>query len=225
MTRSFLIAPILCMAFALHSCSTLEYADGSSKDEIEKSKSSKDEMWEKLKRARSENIQLKSQIDVLQAQNKRIRDENKIKIELMKDQTESLDKQIVTLKEENKRLTDENQALLEKIAIHQDESGTPASKSYSLEKCLQGLKIKVLSGDGDLSSAREMSKRLREKGCAIEAIGYAPRSNFSYNTVYSKPECQEQAKRLVSFIGGGTIYKPLTWASVFDIIVVTGNNP
>lgn len=225
MTRSFLITLILCVGFVFHGCGALEYVDGSSQDEIEKFKLSKDEMWNELKKAKNENIQLKNQVNALQEENQRIRDENKIKISLMQDQTGSLDEQIVTLKEEKQRLTGENQALLQKAAARQGEYGAPASESHDLGKYLWGLKIKVLSGDGDLGSAIEMSKRLREKGCAIEAIQYAPRSNFSKNTVYSKPECQEKAKRLASLLGSTTIYKQLTWPSVFDIIVVTGQAP
>jgi len=224
MTRSFLIAFILCASFVLHGCGALEYVDGSSNDEIEKFKMSEDEMWKELKKARNENAQLKDQVTALQEQNQRIRDENRLKIGLMTGQTESLDEQIVTLKEENQRLTDENQALLQKAASRQEEYGAPASKPYDLE-CLQGLNIKVLSGDGDLSSATEMAKMLRGKGCAIKSVQHAPRSNFLHTTVYSTPECQEKARRIVSFLGSDTIYKQLTWRSVFDIIVVTGKNP
>jgi hypothetical protein len=224
MTRSFLIAFTLCAVFFLHGCGALEYVDGSPNDEIEKFKMPEDEMWKELKKARNESAQVKHQVNALQEENQRIRDENKLRIRLMTDQTESLDEQIVTLKEENQRLTDENQALLQKAASRQEEYGAPASKPYDLE-CLQDLKIKVLSGDGDLGSAREMAKTLREKGCAIESVQHAPRSNFLYTTVYSTPECQEKAKRIVSFLGSSTIYKQLTWGSVFDIIVVTGKNP
>jgi len=222
MIRSFLITLILCVGFVLHGCGALEYADGSSQNEIEKFKLSEDEMWNELKKAKNENIQLKNQVNALQKENQRIRDENKIKISLMQDQTGSLDEQIGALKEENQMLTDENKALLQKVSTRQGEYEAPASESHDLGKYLWGLKIKVLSGDGDLGSAIEMSKRLREKGCAIESIQYAPRSNFSQNTVYSKPESQEKAERLVSFLGSTTIYKQLTWPSAFDIIVVTG---
>jgi len=225
MTRSFLITFILCAGFVLHGCGAFEYVDGSSKDEIKKFKISKDEMWEELKKARNDNSQRKNQISALQEKNQRIKAENRIKTRLMKDQTGSLDEQIVTLKAENQWLNDENQVLLQKVASRQEEDGASASRPYDLEKCLQGVKIKVLSGDGDLGSANEMAKRLREKGCAIELIHHASRSNFLQNTVYSTPECREKAKRIVSFLGGSTIYKQLTWPSVFDIIVVTGKNP
>ena len=225
MSRSFLIALSVCMVFIFQGCGALEYVDGSSKDEIEKFKMSKDEMWNELKKARKENIQLQNQVSALEKENQRTKDEYGNRIKELRDQHEFLNGQLIELKEENIMLTDENRALLQKAAALQADYETPLSESYELEKCLRGLKIKVLSGDGDLSSAREMSKRLREKGCKIESIHYASRSDFSHTIVYSKSECKNKAKRLVSCLGNDTIYKALTWSSEYDIIVVTGKHP
>lgn len=225
MSRLFLIGLIVCVGFIFHGCAVLEKMDGSSKDEIEKFKMSKDEMWNELKKAKNDNNELQNQISALEKVNQRTKDEHENSIKALRDQNELLNVQLIELKEENIMLTNENRALLQKVSTRQAEYGAPVSESYELEKCLRGLRIKVLSGDGDLTSAREMSKRLREKGCTIESIHYASRSNFSRNTVYSKPESQDKAKRLVSCLGGNTIYKQLTWPSVFDIIVVTGKNP
>ena len=225
MSRSFLITLILCIIFILQGCGALEYIDGSSKDEIEKFKMSKDEMWNELKKARKENIQLQDQVRALEKENQRTKDEHENSIKALRDQNELLNGQLIELKEEKQRLTDEKRAHLQKAATLQADYETPLSESYELEKCLRGLKIKVLSGNGDLTSAREMSKRLREKGCKIESIHYASRSDFLHNVVYSKPKYQDKAKRLVSCLAGNTIYKPLTWPSAYDIIVVTGKNP
>jgi hypothetical protein len=93
---------------------------------------------------------------------------------------------------------------------------------YEMEKDIGEVKIKTLSGNGDLHSAREMAKKLRKMGYKITAIDFAPRSNFVRNTVYYAPEFQNEARRLVSRLGGNTIVKPLTWSSIFDLIVVTG---
>jgi len=225
MSRSLLITLILCVGFILYGCAALEYADGSSKDEIEKFKMSKDKMWNELKKARNENIRLQDQLRALDKENQRTKDEHGNRIKELRDQNELLNEQLIEVKEGNQRLTDENRALAKKLATRQGEYGAPVSESYELGKCLRGLKIKVLSGDGDLNSAREMSKRLKEQGCEIESIHYASRSDFSQNTVYSKPECENKAKRLVSFLGVDTICKPLTWPSAYDIIIVTVNNP
>lgn len=86
------------------------------------------------------------------------------------------------------------------------------------------LKLKVLSGDGDLNSAKRMAKKLGNMGYKIRLIDRAPQSNFLRNTVYFALGFQDEAKRLVSSLGDNTILKPLSWFSIFDIIVVTGKN-
>jgi len=86
------------------------------------------------------------------------------------------------------------------------------------------LKLKVLSGDGDLNSAKRMAKKLGNMGYKIRLIDHAPQSNFLRNTVYFALGFQDEAKRLVSNLGDNTILKPLSWFSIFDFFVVTGNN-
>ena len=90
---------------------------------------------------------------------------------------------------------------------------------------VRSLKIKVLSGDGNLASAQEMAKRLRSMGYSIRAVDLAPQSSFSRDTVYFTSRSHQQAKRLLSRLGSNVILKPLTWPSVFDLIIVTGKNP
>jgi hypothetical protein len=94
-----------------------------------------------------------------------------------------------------------------------------------LEEDKQELRVKVLSGDGDLSSAREMAEKLTHMGYKIRLIHYAPRSNFSRNTVYFAAKFENEAERLVRSLGGNAISKPITWFSIFDLIVVTGRSP
>jgi regulator of replication initiation timing len=223
MSRSFVISLIVFAGFILYSCAVLEKMDGSSKDEIEKFKMSKDEMWNELKKARNENIKLQDQIGSLQKANQRTRDENEIKIGLMQDQIGSLDEQIVRLQEENQRLTDENKRLAVKLHTCQLAHGTSLSEPH--EKAVSKIKMKVLSGDGDLKSAKEMAGRLRQAGYNINIIHLANRSDYLHPTVYYLPKSLSIAKRLVLLLGEDTIMKPLTWSSAYDIIVVTGKNP
>jgi cell division protein FtsB len=202
-----------------------EYFDGSSKKEIKKIKMTKDEMWDEMEKLKTENQRLRTQINILKKDNQRMRGETENKTEVTKDQNVLLNEQLNKLTKENQRLTAENRALSEKITSLQSKYGTPLSKSYELKKDKPKLMIKVLSGDGDLNSAKKMAKKLRNMGYEIESIHLAPRSDFTRNIVYYKAECQDEAKHLVSGLGGNTISKPLTWSSVFDIIVVTGKNP
>jgi len=99
-----------------------------------------------------------------------------------------------------------------------------SSESYDLVEDMRKTKIKVLSGDGNLDSAKEMAKKLRNMGYKTEFIDNAPRSNFRRNTVFFAPKFQYEAKRLVSSLGCNTIVSPLSWYSIFDLIIVTGKN-
>ena len=191
MSRPFVITLILCMGLILPNCAVLEKMDGSSKDEIEKFKMSKGEMWNELKKARNENIRLRDQVR--------------------------------TLQEGNQRITDENKRLAIKLHTCQLAHGTSLSESH--EKAISKIRMKALSGDGDLNSAKEMAKRLRGAGYNIKIFHHANRSDYLCSTVYCLPTFLREAKRLVLLLGEHTIIKPLTWPSAYDIIVVTGKNP
>ncbi len=193
MLRAYLIILILQLGLIFHGCAASKHLDVSSEEEIKKSKMTKDEMWNEMKRLKIENANLQMGIRIV--------------------------------REENQRIRDENQIVATKLTQLQLKYETLASKSYEVEKEIRKLRMKVLSGDGDLNSAQEMAKRLRQMGYEIELIHYAPRSNFLRNTVYSLPKFQNEAKHLVLSLGRNTIYKPLTWPSIFDLIVVTGKNP
>ena len=114
--------------------------------------------------------------------------------------------------------------LAKKLTELQLKHETLSYKSHELEEDIQKLEIKVLSGNGNINSAKEMAKRLGNMGYKIKLFHYAPRSDFSQNTVYSRPKFRKEAKRLVDRLGGSTIFKDLSWPSAFDLIVVTGKN-
>ena len=225
MSRAYLIIVILHLALIFQGCAPLEYLDGSSEEETRKFKMTKDEMWNEIEKLKAENADLQGQINSLSEENQRIRDENESNMASMRDQNEVLNEQVNRLKEENQRITDDNQLLAKRLAELQLKHETLASGSYELEKDIGKLKIKVLSGDGNLNSAKEMASKLRNMDYKIELIHYAPRSNFLRDTVYFAPKFQKEAERLAFSLGGNTVVKPLSWTSVFDLIAVTGKNP
>jgi hypothetical protein len=225
MCRPYFIIVILNICFILQGCATLEYLDGSSKKEIKKYKMSKDEIWNEMEKLKIENLLLQGETITLKGKTISIKDENENELAQMREKNECLNEQINKLKEENKRVRDENQLFNEKMNKLQPTYKILSFKSYELEKDRGKLRIKVLSGDGDLSSSKKMTKKLRNMGYKITLAGYAPRSNFLRNTVYFSPKFQNEAKRLVLTLGGNTIQKPLSWTSVFDLIVVTGKSP
>ena len=213
MIRACLIIFIVHLCFIFQGCATSEHLEGSSKEEAEKFKMTKEEMGNEVQRLKRENVNLRRQINILRERDQKIRDENENKIAEMrdenknkiaevKDENELLNEQINKLKEENKTIGDENQVLTEKL--------TKLQLQYELEKDIGKLRVKVLCGDGDLSSAKEMAKKLKNMGYQIELFGYAPRSNFFRNTVFFAPKFENEAKRLVLSLGGNAITKPVT---------------
>jgi len=235
MSRGFIIILILQLGFFIHGCTTLEYIDGSSKEEIKKFKMAGYGMRNEMEKVRAENVNLQRQIDILNILGKEkqriideneneiagMRGENESKIARIRGENELLNEEIKKLKSENQRVKYENKSLV-KILTRQKE--TLSSKSHALEKDIQGLKIKILSIDSK-NSAEKMAKKLSAIGYEIKSISYAPRSNFLRNTVYFAPEFKDKAEQLVASLGGKTTFKPLNWPSVFDLIIVTGENP
>jgi outer membrane murein-binding lipoprotein Lpp len=85
----------------------------------------------------------------------------------------------------------------------------------------QSVKLKVLSGTGNISSAHTMAKKLQGIGFEAEKKALAPRSNFKKNVVYHAKGHEQTAQKLKNTLGEKTVLKPLSWNSEFDIIVVS----
>ena len=233
MFRIYLVILILHLGLIFQGCSALKNLGGSSKEEAKGLEVTQEEMSNEAKRLKIENADLKEQINLLSEENNAIRDENANKMVKMSDEKKLLQSQLNTLKEENQKISKENQTLYKNMADLRLKYQTLPSKKfppapYKLaepEKDIGKFKIKALSGDGDLNSAKKIAKKLRDMGYTIKLIDRSPRSNFSHNTVFFAPKFQNEAEQLASRLGDNTISKPLSWSSVFDLIVVTGRNP
>jgi len=142
---------------------------------------------------------------------------------LLKDQKSPLKEQTIGVEEKKGEVSipekegrkQEQKADVEKKDVVQT---TPVEKGIGPKM----LKIKVLSGNGKISSAKALSGKLTQLGYRVENIGMAPRSDFDVNTVYFAPEYKNEAQQMAARLGGDTIYKLLTWPSVFHMIVVAG---
>lgn len=204
---------ILALGFTLQSCAGIEcHPVDDSAEGTKKFNMSKDEMWDEISRREAENEMLTKRIEALQEEKRERKGENKSDTAEVKNQDEMLNEEIREVREENIRVKAENSRLSEKIVKIEAE----------LEKNVRELKIKVLSGDGDLNSAKQTAERLRNSGYTIKSIGRAPRSNFTTSTVYYATNTKNEAERLISSLDGNPVLKPLSWPSMFDIIVVTG---
>ncbi len=193
-------------------CGVFDFLRGDSDEHTKTATVKRDQIQEEVDRLRAENTDLKKRIDLLKNESKSSMDETIREMAKVEDEQKTLNQELAKLREENKRITTENASFKEKLEELQ-------------KKALLDLKIKVLSGDGDLRSAKSMTKKLMGMDYEIRLIGYAPRSNFEKNTVYFKPDFEKEGKRLVSRLGANTLIKPLTWSSIFDLIIVTGKNP
>ena len=87
---------------------------------------------------------------------------------------------------------------------------------------LRAARVKVLTGDGKPASGREMARMVEGMGYKVERVGKAPNANFSQHTVFYKPDFRSDADNIAKRLGGNAIIKPLSWPSIFNLIVVTG---
>ena len=85
------------------------------------------------------------------------------------------------------------------------------------------LKIKVLGGKGKLVSARKMAAKVSALGYKVSAVDLASRNDFTAPTVYYAEGFRPQAQKLAKAIGHPAAAKPLTWSTVFHVIIVTGD--
>lgn len=139
--------------------------------------------------------------------------------------------QISTLKEKTisaEEMKDEI-SIPEKEGVKQepkvDTGGKDVVQTKANEKRIgtKVLRIKVLSGDGNTHSAEALSEKLTKLGYRVENVGLASRSNFDVNTIYFASDYKNEAQQVAAQLGGGAMIKPLTWSSVFHMIVVTGH--
>ena len=200
MLKTYFIIAFLLLGFTLQGCATMEKLDGSTEDELAKFKMDKNQMWKELKLCRNENRALRNQVSLPKQENQRIAD---------------LEEQIRELEKENERLINEKTELEEKLFA-------PEVKEPEQQKDVRKLKIKVLSGDGKIGSAKQMAEKLTEMGYRVSSVALAPRSTFNQTIVYFAPAVKNEADSLATQLGSSTISKPLSWSSEFDLIVVTG---
>ena len=85
----------------------------------------------------------------------------------------------------------------------------------------QPVRIKILAGTSQIARAKVLSAKLAEMGYKVERLDRAPRT-FSRNTVFYSSDSEEAAKRIAKRMGGQTGTKPITWSSVFNIIIAVG---
>ncbi|MFH1080881.1 MAG: LytR C-terminal domain-containing protein [Pseudomonadota bacterium] len=125
-------------------------------------------------------------------------------VEMTTPETEVLKKQIGELKAQRDAIRNEKMVLEEKLAK------------------LRVVRIKVLTGDGSLASATQVAEIVKAMGYKVEKVDMAPAARFSRHTVFYAPDSRKDAENIVKRLGHNAVARPLSWPSVFNIIVVAG---
>lgn len=163
------------------------------------------------------NKELAARNEKLQAENSDLAKQAAVKDDLLQKKSEEIAKQDAKQAEMVNEMDRMKAQLAKSREVAIEES--PAAKKQA---GLKSIRLKVLSGDGKIDSARQMAKRITSMGYKVENVGMADNSDYPASTVYFAPKYNKEAKALAKKLGKETITKPLSWKSVFNIIVVTG---
>ena len=217
----------LVFCFTTSGCVSPRYSDRSAREELRKSKASIDQINEQMSALNKELEALKKELqqikEVKQKEDaKAITEEESLTV-----QEAPVKEKHVAIKEKSEEVSvpapEKKKQIQEADISKKDETTKTPDKKPALQKKLTDLKtfkIKVLSGNGKLVPARDMSKKLIGMGYKIEDIGIAARTDFRENTIYYASDYQKEAEQLEARLGGDTVSRPLTWTSVYHIIVV-----
>ena len=158
---------------------------------------------------------------------------SKASIAQLNDQMAAVNKELTSLKSEVQKMKEAEAAAASEAGKKPQVKEVDISKRDEMKKSadekqtvegketgIKNLKLKVLSGNGKLPTARLMSEKLIAMGYKVAEIGRATRADYTVNTIYFASDYKTEAQQLAARLGGKTIAKPLTWSSVFHIIVV-----
>jgi uncharacterized protein (DUF3084 family) len=208
--RSLFLVALLTLLTALSGCLVTQSAYVQKEEELNALSKNAAELDKR-------NKDLAARSETLQAENSDLKKQLAMKDDLLQKRSEEIARQ------------DAKQAAMvnevERMKAQQAKSGVADIKESPAAGKTSGLKsirLKVLSGEGKIDSAKRMAKRLTAMGYRVETVGMAESADYPANTVYFTAKYKKDAKTLASKLGKETIMKPLTWKSVFSIIVVTG---
>ncbi|MBA4422641.1 MAG: hypothetical protein C0390_05995 [Syntrophus sp. (in: bacteria)] len=241
--RKMMYIAVLFILLTTTGCSLFHFVDNSSPEDIRKFETSKDDLWNQKKALEQENAANQKQLADQQAHiilMNRSMSEQQSKIAQANRLIDESSKIIEDLNVQIKQLGEEREKTVKAVELVEPKKvkETPTKtirgpKKEARKKQAEALaasetkvvKIKVLAGDGNIASARRMAKRLVKMGYRVKLIDRAERSDFALNTVYHAVDYGVAADDIVKKLGGNTISLPLTWQSIFDLIIVTGREP
>ena len=240
--RKMMYIAVLFILLTTTGCSFFRSVDNSSPEDILKYETSKNDLWNQKKALEQEKDVCLRQLADQQAQIVLMNtgmSEQQTKITQVNGQITESNKTIESLNLQIKQFEAEREKAVKAGPVELEKmKGTPtktfrAPKKDARKKPAAGpagaeagaVKIKVLAGEGNIASASAMAKRIKKMGYKVKLVDLAERSNFDVNTVYYVPNQAVTAEEIVKQLGGSAITKPLTWKSVYGLIIVTGKKP
>ena len=109
------------------------------------------------------------------------------------------------------------EAILKAAEEREEKSGWKLPPELAIQRPI----IKILGGNGDISLARAAGAELVNQGYNVARIDWAPDDWFSSPKVFYAESFKLDAEKIAVLLGPPTIVRPLTWPSIFDIIIVT----
>lgn len=207
--RSLSLAALMVLVLVLSGCMVTKSA-------YEQKEQEADTLAKTVADLDRKNKDLTARTEKLQAENDELKKQLAARDDLLQLKSEEIAKQDAR----QAAMVDE----MERMKAQQARSGGGEAQGGAAGRSagLKSIRLKVLSGEGKIDSARRMAKRLTAMGYRVESVGMAESSDYPANTVYFAAKYKPEAKALAAKIGKDTIVKPLTWKSVFGLIVVTG---
>ncbi|MFB3924858.1 MAG: LytR C-terminal domain-containing protein [Syntrophales bacterium] len=208
MDKRFLFISILIMAFTISGCSGLtKCMDGSYEKEIKELSARNEDLKKELAR-----------LDAAVKARDKAAGEKDQTIARLEGEKAALNTQITGMSEELKKCQKPAQATGE---TDKQKAMKAEAQAAAEKESIKSLRIKILAGNSRLSSARALSSKLTGMGYRIEKVDRAPRS-FAATTVFFAADSENEAKNIANKLGAGTAMKPITWSSVYNLIIVVG---
>ena len=209
-----IVTLILCLTTS--GCLSSRYSDKTTGDELRKSKASIDALNEQMAALNKEIEALKNELQQIKEEQQKEKADTEEASPI--GQTAATEDRVIASVPEP-----EKKDKIQEIDIVKEETKkAPEEKSIVSQKeiTLKAFRMKVLSGNGKLSTARDMSTKVAKMGYKSEDIGLASRADYKATTIYYAPEYRMEAEKLAARLGGETISIIMTWPSVFHIILV-----
>jgi septal ring factor EnvC (AmiA/AmiB activator) len=208
--RSLFLVALLALVAALSGCLVTQSAYVQKEEEV-------NSLSKNVTELDRSNRELAARSEKLQTENNELKKQVAAKDDLLQKKSEEIARQDA----KQAKMVNEMDRMKAQLAKSR-EAAVEERPSAKKPDGLKSIRIKVLSGDGKIDSAKKMAKRIATLGYRVESVGMSEDTDYPANTVYFAPNQKAQAKSLASKLGKDTIVKPLSWKSVFNLIVVTG---